>query len=64
MIKSKAGAEAKAEAALRKAALSEQLDREAQIASERVRRGFDAERQKLARRYGVATLVSSESIKN
>jgi hypothetical protein len=64
MIKPKLGPEAKAAEALRKATVSAQLDREAKAASERVRQGFEAERQKLARRYGVGVLSSSEYTKD
>ncbi len=63
MIKKSSGAEAKAAEAQRKAELSAQLDLEAQAASERIRRGFDEERQKLARRYGVGVHLSSEAKK-
>jgi hypothetical protein len=61
MIKKPTGAEAKAAEAKRKAELSVQLDLEAQAASERIRRGFDEERQRLARRYGVGVHLSSEA---
>jgi hypothetical protein len=61
MIKKPTGAEAKAAEAKRKADLSAQLDLEAQAASERIRRGFDEERQRLARRYGVGVHLSSEA---
>jgi hypothetical protein len=63
MIKKPSGAEAKAAEAQRKAELSAQLDKDAQVASERIRRGFDDERQKLARRYGVGVHLSSEAKK-
>ncbi len=63
MIKKPSGAEAKAAEAKRKAELSIQLDKEAQAASERIRRGFDEERQKLARRYGVGVHLSSEAVR-
>jgi hypothetical protein len=61
MIKKPSGAEAKAAEAKRKAELSARLDVEAQAASERIRRGFDEERQKLAKRYGVGVHLSSEA---
>ena len=63
MIKKPSGAEAKAAEAKRKAELSAELDREAAVASERIRRGFDEERQRLARRYGVGVHLSSEAAK-
>jgi hypothetical protein len=61
MIKKPSGAEAKAAEVKRKAELSAQLDKDAQAASERIRRGFDEERQRLARRYGVGVHLSSEA---
>jgi hypothetical protein len=61
MTKKPSGTEAKAAEAKRKAELSLQLDAEAQAASERIRRGFDEERTKLARRYGVGVHLSSEA---
>jgi hypothetical protein len=56
--------DAKAAKARRKIAINERLDREAQIASEKIRLRFDAERQALARRYGAALDLSSEATKN
>ncbi len=61
MIKKPSVAEAKAAEVKRKAEVSAKLDLEAQAASERIRRGFDEERQKLARRYGVGVHLSSEA---
>ncbi len=52
--------DAKAAQAKQKELLSEQLDHEAKIASEKIRLRFDADRRALDRRYGIVRAFSSE----
>ena len=52
--------EAKEAEAKRKAELDERLTREARDVSERIRAGFEADRQALARRYGGLSLPTSD----
>jgi hypothetical protein len=60
MMKKSSNAEEKAAEAKRKAELSVQLDLEAKTASERIRRQFEEERARLARRYGGVVVLSSD----
>lgn len=53
-------AAAKAAEAKRKVTLSARLDREAVLASEKIRNRFDADRQAFAKRYGGVANFSSE----
>jgi hypothetical protein len=60
MMKKASSLEAKAAEAKRKAEVSAQLDQEAKTASERIRKQFEEERQRLARRYGGVVVLSSD----